>query len=150
MQQTSKYQFKLIEGTDSFSPGPLNDNMEKVEEELEGIEESLADVVSDLGTGNHNCRMAFGTYIGTGTAGENSPNVIQVGFTPVLIMVGTIEPSGLYWPTLVMRPMTAGIIGGGYSISFSWSNHSVQWYSGSASMQLNDSDQTYVYLVLGY
>ena len=36
MQQTSKYQFKLIEGTDDFSPTPLNDNMEKVEEALEG------------------------------------------------------------------------------------------------------------------
>ena len=31
MQQTSKYQFKLIEGTDDFSPGPLNDNMEMVD-----------------------------------------------------------------------------------------------------------------------
>ena len=35
MQQTSKYQFKLIEGTDDFSPTPLNDNMEKVEEALD-------------------------------------------------------------------------------------------------------------------
>ncbi len=150
MQQTSKYQFKLIEGTDDFSPTPLNDNMEKVEEQLETMEESLTAVTADLGAGNYNCRMAFGTYIGTGTHGESSPNVIQVGFTPVLIMVGTIEPSGLYWPTLVMRPMTAGIIGGGYSIPFTWSDYSVQWYSESASMQLNEKGKTYVYVVLGY
>ena len=34
MQQTSKYQFNLVEGSDDFSPTPLNQNMEKVEELL--------------------------------------------------------------------------------------------------------------------
>ena len=150
MQQTSKYQFNLVDTTDDFSPAPLNQNMEKVEEELEGIEESLADVVSDLGTGNHNCRMSFGTHTGTGTSGASAPNVIQVGFTPVLIMVGTIEPSGLYWPTLVIRPMTAGITGAGNTMPFSWGDHSVQWCSDGASSQLNINGNTYVYLVLGY
>ena len=48
MQHTSKYQFKLIEGTDDFSPAPLNQNMEKVEEELEGIEESLAEGLAEM------------------------------------------------------------------------------------------------------
>ena len=38
MQQTSKYQFNLVEGSDDFSPTPLNQNMEKVEEALEELE----------------------------------------------------------------------------------------------------------------
>ena len=150
MQQTSKYQFKLIEGTDDFSPTPLNDNMEKVEEQLETMEESLTAVTADLGAGNYNCRMAFGTYIGTGTHGESSPNVIQVDFTPMMIMVGSITPSGLYWPTLVIRPMTAGITGAGNTMPFSWGEHSVQWCSDGASSQLNINGNTYVYLVLGH
>ena len=36
MQQTSKYQFNLVDATDDFSPEPLNQNMEKVEEAREG------------------------------------------------------------------------------------------------------------------
>ena len=36
MQQTSKYQFNLVDTTDDFSPEPLNQNMEKVEEALKG------------------------------------------------------------------------------------------------------------------
>lgn len=35
MQQTEKYQLNLIEKTDTFSPDPLNENMEKVEAALE-------------------------------------------------------------------------------------------------------------------
>ena len=38
MQQTSKYQFNLVESGDAFSPAPLNDNMEKVEAALENAE----------------------------------------------------------------------------------------------------------------
>ena len=36
MQQTTKYQFNLVDATDDFSPDPLNQNMEKVEEALAG------------------------------------------------------------------------------------------------------------------
>ena len=35
MQQTNKYKLNLIEKDDTFSPDPLNDNMEKVERALE-------------------------------------------------------------------------------------------------------------------
>ena len=42
MQHTSKYQFKLIEGTDDFSPAPLNQNAQKTETLLAGMEEDLA------------------------------------------------------------------------------------------------------------
>ena len=42
MQQTSKYQFNLVEGSDDFSPTPLNQNIEKIEETLEGMETALS------------------------------------------------------------------------------------------------------------
>ena len=41
MQQTTKYQFKLIEGSDDFSPQPLNDNVEKVEELFQDMAETV-------------------------------------------------------------------------------------------------------------
>ena len=48
MQQTSKYQFNLVEGSDDFSPTPLNQNMEKVEEVLENMEATLSESLSEL------------------------------------------------------------------------------------------------------
>ena len=78
MQQTSKYQFNLVEGSDDFSPAPLNQNMEKVEEELEGIEESLATVMESVD--GH--KIAVGSYRGSG----GTKNV-NLGFTPSMVIV---------------------------------------------------------------
>ena len=78
MQQTSKYQFNLVEGSDDFSPAPLNQNMEKVEEELEGIEESLATVMESVD--GH--KIAVGSYRGSG----GTKNV-NLGFTPVAVWI---------------------------------------------------------------
>ena len=36
MQQTDKYQLNLIEPSDTFSPAPLNENAQKLEEALQG------------------------------------------------------------------------------------------------------------------
>ena len=46
MQQTSKYQFNLVEGSDDFSPTPLNQNMEKVEEVLETLDAAVDEAQS--------------------------------------------------------------------------------------------------------
>ena len=39
MQQTSKYQFNLVDATDDFSPDPLNQNAEKTETLIAGVED---------------------------------------------------------------------------------------------------------------
>ena len=78
MQQTSKYQFNLVENTDDFSPAPLNQNMEKVEEELETLEESLATVMETVD--GH--KLAVGSYQGNGGS-----QTINVGFNPTAVLV---------------------------------------------------------------
>ena len=49
MQQTTKYQFNLVDATDDFSPTPLNQNMEKVEEELDSLTSALTQGLGGLG-----------------------------------------------------------------------------------------------------
>ena len=78
MQQTSKYQFNLVEGSDDFSPAPLNQNMEKVEEELEGIAESLATVMESVD--GH--KIAVGSYRGSGGMKN-----VNIGFKPVMVII---------------------------------------------------------------
>ena len=116
MQQTTKYQFKLIEGSDDFSPQPLNDNVEKVEQALQALEtsvaqdletletsvaEDLAEVETSLGSisdnvtavtaalGSHgeNTRMIWGSYKGTGQYGEEHPNSITCDFIPRIVLI---------------------------------------------------------------
>ena len=77
MQQTTKYQFKLIEGSDDFSPQPLNDNVEKIENALEGMEEALGQFYSP-----DNKPYVTGYYTGDRTYQE-----IILGFQPSFVIV---------------------------------------------------------------
>lgn len=154
MQQTSKYQFNLVENTDDFSPAPLNQNMEKVEEELEGIEESLteglAEVMANLGSGGHNARIAYGSYVGTGTYGQSNPNTLTFGFRPVVvILTGSTE---FYMdPPVLLRPMpTLPGPDGSMAINLTWGDTNLSWYAvNSANSQGNTNGATYYYVAIG-
>lgn len=98
MQHTSKYQFKLIEGTDDFSPAPLNQNAQKTETLLAGMEEDLAAledsvdsqlaaVTAALGTGGSNARVTYGSYTGTGTYGSDNPITLNCPFKPLAVVI---------------------------------------------------------------
>ena len=152
MQQTSKYQFNLVENTDDFSPTPLNQNMEKVEEELEGIEESLteglAEVMANLGSGGQNARVAYGSYTGTGDA-----KTLTFPFKPLLVAVGggaAFSTSDVFMIWGAPRSsqndhagafanLTWGGSGGSWTVTFSYS-------SGQAH---NTAGQTYYYVAIG-
>ena len=73
MQQTTKYQFKLIEGSDDFSPQPLNDNVEKVEELISGVEAAYTPDNKPYVTGQYTC--------------QSSLLNINLGFKPTMVIV---------------------------------------------------------------
>ena len=82
MQQTSKYQFNLVEGSDDFSPTPLNQNMEKVEEALGDMEDAV-DGVMEAAYTPENKPFVVGSYTG------NLANTkFTLGFRPSLVMIG--------------------------------------------------------------
>ena len=147
MQQTSKYQFKLIEGTDDFSPTPLNDNMEKVEEALEGLTD---DFLARIGAGGSTCRVAYGTYVGTGTVGSaaSKRNSLTVPFRPLAVLLA--DPTRQDPAILIRGASSTNSVAAGYHLTLTWTDDGVSW-SGSydAQSQANVSGRTYHYVVLG-
>ena len=154
MQQTTKYQFNLVDTTDDFSPEPLSQNMEKVEEALEGIEESLteglAEVMANLGSGGQNARVAYGSYTGTGTYGASSPNTLTFGFAPAVVVL-TAATSNYQDPTLLLRPMpTLPGPDGSMAIQMTWGENGLSWYAGNSAISQGNADgTTYYYVAIG-
>ena len=169
MQQTTKYQFNLVDATDDFSPAPLNQNMERVEQELDGLSAALtqglgglgesmssglAAVNTALGAGGHTCRLAFGSYTGSDQAGSSHPNTLSFGFKPLVVFIGT-ETNFYCWPGVFFQGIGVGKSCVSNSSDFlyvTWSGHCVSWYSrdSNVDMQMNVSRYTYYYVALGY
>ena len=88
MQKTEKYQFNLVEPSDTFSPDPLNQNMEAVEQALDGLSGRSDD--GDAQTAALSARVAkleqhrfaVGSYKGVGM---HLISCDYVNFTPVLV-----------------------------------------------------------------
>ena len=163
MQHTSKYQFKLIEGTDDFSPAPLNQNAQKTETLLAGMEEDLAAledsvdsqlaaVTAALGSGGHNARIAYGSYTGTGTYGASNPTVFPCDFYPLLVVV---EWQNYQYghPLILARGVTTmpTNFNGYHTVTVAWGNTQVEIYTTvSADVQFNMAGEAYHYVILGY
>lgn len=89
MQHTKNHKFNLIETTDTFSPEPLNQNMETLEQalgELAGRNDAgdaqtaaLAKRITSL-EGHH---FSIGTF-----KGETGEYTVYLGFTPKCIILG--------------------------------------------------------------
>lgn len=150
MQQTSKYQFNLVDATDDFSPEPLNQNAQKTEDKFAEVEADLADLVTEVGAGGHNCRIACGTYTGTGSYGSVHRCSIAPGFRPLAVFLATNQYTSSA-PAVFIRGMSrqAGVQTG-YNVSLSWSDTTVSWYdTGSALAQGNTEGYQYYYVVIG-
>ena len=163
MQHTSKYQFKLIEGTDNFSPAPLNQNAQKTETLLAGMEEDLAAledsvdsqlaaVTAALGSGGHTARIAYGSYTGTGTYGASNPTVFSCDFYPLLVVV---EWQNYQYghPLILARGVTTmpTNFNGYHTVTVAWGNTQVEIYTTvSADVQFNMAGEAYHYVILGY
>ena len=154
MQHTNQYQFNLIESTDTFSPQPLNENMEKVEAALK----AQGDTVQVLYSGQLKC--ATGSYVGTGKNGASTPNKLTFPFTPKIVVVVADAQGCIYGGTIFLYGQTqsgnmsnsVNSSGSAYvsRVTLSWGENSVSWYSTyHPEVQMNLSDVTYRYLVIG-
>lgn len=113
MQQTETYQLNLIETSDNFSPVPLNENMDKVEAKfaaLDGADEALDSRVTVLEA--H--RIAIGTYKGNGSTSQT----IQLGFTPLAVLVmGENSNPEMATGVFPCRSTTMTIQEGGFTVT---------------------------------
>ena len=178
MQQTSKYQFNLVDTTDDFSPAPLNQNMEKVEEELSGlstaltqglgevedsvsaledsVDTQLAAVMANLGTAGKTARIAWGTYLGDDNCGPEHPSTLTCDFYPVLVLIQghSTGGTGNASTAVLLRGATYGGRTHEYQgrVRMTWTDTSVSWYSEGNDEwdQLNFSGGIFAYLIVGY
>ncbi len=163
MQQTSKYQFNLVDTTDDFSPAPLNQNAQKTEAALVAMEESLtgqieemegslASLAANVGTAGKTARIAWGSYTGTGTYGQDTPTVFACDFKPMLVIVGWQDYQ--YSPPLVLVhgvDLAPTEFFQYQAVSVIWEDRQVKIYSTDAEeTQFNKEGHAYRYLILGY
>lgn len=155
MQQTSKYQLNLIEGSDDFLPDALNENMEKLEEALnqeaelrEDVAETLVALAANVGTAGKTARIVWGSYTGTGTYGASAPTVFSCDFYPLVLFV---QHAGFQMSDPLFLVHGATSYTAYQTGSAIWDNRAVKIYSNEApDTQYNYSGAVYQYVILGY
>ena len=101
------------------------------------------------------CRVAWGSYTGTGTYGKDHPTTLSCDFTPVMLAVYNRDSNNIT-PVFAFREMTEfGYSSSGGINAITWGERGVSWYvtSGntmSTNYQMNASGKAYHYLIIGY
>ena len=153
MQHTDKYKLNIIETSDPFSPDALNANARTLETQLARVEAELAAL--DAAKADQTALDALdagrlvwttGTYTGDGEYGKAHPNRIEFDFKPLAVIVtGSSQYGNIPW----LYGQSSGLTGASLSVSLTWGDRDVSWYSGtSASYQLNTTG-THRYFALG-
>ena len=99
-------------------------------------------------TGKGNCVIVTGSYVGSGSYGERSPNVLSFSAPPQCIFL--VEG---YNYLIATKGLTQAVVGTGssviYEVNLSWPEHQVQWYSRvGATEQLNEQGKSVYYVAL--
>ena len=112
----------------------------------------LAALAANLGVHGHNCRIATGSYVGTGGYGESNPVSLSFDFVPMLIYISS--DTAYYQPgnSFLVRPLTKAHGQNGNVMTLTWAERGVTWYTTETTSvsQNNKSGQTYYYFALGY
>ena len=161
MKQTEHYGLNQWELADRIRMEDFNGDNEKVDAALKGqaetaAREELAAAVAACG----NCKIAYGTYTGNGNYGSDHPNCLTFPFEPKLVIVqnksvASAQISGsnsMSWGMMTaIRPLNGFILDGvSWTLRLTWSGNSLSWYNTiNAELQMNKSDNTYLYLALG-
>ena len=87
MNRTSSYNLCQWEETDRVRRTDFNEDNVKIDQALGALRDGKAEAaalsaLSVAMAGKGNCRVAAGSYTGSGTFGENSPNTLTFPFKP--------------------------------------------------------------------
>ena len=141
---TEHYQLHQWEPGDAFLRTDFNEDLEKIDTALEG---------------KGNCRIATGSYAGTGEHGKSHPNTIQLPFPAQIVLLdvstchsfnSTPEYYLLFRQAAEFMPDDTS---NGSNV-LTWSDSAVSWYytdshSDGPFYQFNKSGQTYQYIIIG-
>ena len=131
---------------------------EAVAAEAENRSAALAALSKNLGAAGHNCRIAWGSYTGTGTSGSDAPVELVSGFKPMLLMLvhGDLSFFRIRRSEGKYKEQEFTSSGGSSRFYITWEDTKVSWYStatpsaAGAEGQANTTGETYYYLLLGF
>ena len=166
MKQTENYGLNQWEMTDLIKMEGFNGDNSKVDAALKSQAEALAaetaarEELAAAVAACGNCKIAYGTYTGNGNYGSDHPNCLTFPFEPKLVIVqnksvASAQISGsnsMSWGMMTaIRPLNGFILDGvSWTLRLTWSGNSLSWYNTiNAELQMNKSDNTYLYLALG-
>lgn len=103
------------------------------------------------------CQVYAGSYVGTGTSGQNNPTTLTFPFEPKIVFIArgptpTVGSLGTITPMIRgVQQSIVGINGSSRSIAYlTWDNNSLSFYgNGGADTSLNESGITYHYVAIG-
>lgn len=173
MDKTANYNLPQWVGTDPIRMKPFNDAFDGIDKALKANADAAqalqsgqgrrADRVGarqNLGAAGHNCRVAFGSYVGDGNVGQAAPTTIASPFYPVLVLMQRVISgnNSIANPSVFVRTNDKGTNAADKStmdslLYLTRADDSVSWYSyntGGAYAQLNTNGTTYLYIILGY
>lgn len=154
MKRTTNYALPTWEKSDFIQMSDFNDLTQKTDAALKANADAAGGKAD--GAAGHNCRIAFGSYTGTGTYGQNNAVSIACDFYPVVLLVAPLDDSPVKNPRIMVRGRTSGTIrpegGSNFNLTVVWKDAGISWYNATATnanQQLNN-DESYCYVVLGY
>ena len=169
MKRTTNYSLPTWEKSDFIKMDDFNDLTQKTDLALKANADAaggkadaqtVSALAKNLGAAGHNCRVAFGSYVGDGNVGQAAPTTLASPFYPVLVLVQRVISgnNSIANPSVFVRPNDKGTNAADKStmdslLYLTWADDSVSWYSyntGGAYAQLNTYGTTYLYIILGY
>ena len=153
MEHTSNYNLSQWAGEDRILREDFNADNAKIEAALHNMAQSTALA--------GNCHITIGSYVGTGTYGEENPCTLTFDFEPQIIFLDVttqVTISGMSGKvpgySILFRGAEESSNAEGGTLHTSWNGNSVSWYSSTktaspVASQYNTSEQTYYYIALG-
>lgn len=95
-------------------------------------------------------KLATGSYVGTGTYGNDNPCKLTFDFTPQIVVISKANGRGAFLVLFRLIPYYPMMGSNTYAVGVSWGDDYVEWQSTSAvEDQLNVSGTTYYYFAIG-
>lgn len=168
MKRTTNYALPTWEKSDFIQMSDFNDLTHKLDTALKANADAAASAASaervtalaqDVGAGGKNCRIAWGSYTGTGKYGSANPNTLTFDFKPLVVWVGSDSSGkGTAFPATFMRPVITSRSDSStpdHQLNVTWGEKQLSWYASSyttiyAGNQCNAENVTYFYVAIGW
>lgn len=96
-------------------------------------------------------RIITGTYAGTGTFGQSTPNTIPVPFKPYLAFIGDTADNTIATVCMIRGRLSVvtRLSNPLRVITPTWSDTALSWYGATAEGQMNVTGRNYTYVIIG-